>query len=82
MDVFEMLVLGVEAGFALAGFAGILATLQFVGAKQIHRADAGLKPCLFFYFFLRLDQPRHASPRLINSMVAGAGTEIISGTIG
>lgn len=40
MEIFDMLVLGVEAGFALAGFAGIIATFQFVGAKQIHRADA------------------------------------------
>ena len=35
-----MLVLGVEAVFALAGFAGIIATFQFAEAKQIRRADA------------------------------------------
>ena len=40
MDIFEMLVLGVEAGIALAGFAGIIATFQFGGAKGIRRADA------------------------------------------
>jgi hypothetical protein len=40
MEIFDMLVLGVEAGFTLAGFAGIIATFQFAGAKQIHRADA------------------------------------------
>jgi uncharacterized membrane protein YsdA (DUF1294 family) len=40
MEVFEMLVLGVDAGIALAGFAGIIATFQFGGAKGIRRADA------------------------------------------
>lgn len=40
MEIFDMLVLGVEAGFTLAGFAGIIATFQFVGARKIHRADA------------------------------------------
>ena len=40
MDIFEMLVLGVEAGIALAGFAGIIATFQFGGGKGIRRGDA------------------------------------------
>ena len=40
MEVLDMLVLGVEAGVALAGFAGIIATFQFGGAKGIRRADA------------------------------------------
>lgn len=40
MEVFDMLVLGVEAGIALAGFAGIIATFQFGGAKGFRRADA------------------------------------------
>ena len=35
-----MLVLGVEAGIALAGFAGIIATFQFGGSKEIRRGDA------------------------------------------
>ena len=35
-----MLVLGVEAAFALAGFAGIIATFQFGEAKKIRRMDA------------------------------------------
>ena len=40
MEIFDMLVLGVEAGIALAGFAGIIATFQFGGAKGFRRADA------------------------------------------
>ncbi|MBT8103153.1 MAG: hypothetical protein KJO95_09310 [Gammaproteobacteria bacterium] len=40
MEVFDMLVLGVEAAFALAGFAGIIATFQFGDAKKIRRLDA------------------------------------------
>lgn len=40
MEVFEMLVLGVEAGIALAGFAGIIATFQFGDSKEIRRGDA------------------------------------------
>ncbi|MBT8084725.1 MAG: hypothetical protein KJN72_05845 [Woeseia sp.] len=40
MEVFDMLVLGVEAAFALAGFAGIIATFQFGEAEKIRRLDA------------------------------------------
>lgn len=40
MEVSDMLVLGVEAGVALAGFAGIIANFQFGGAKRIRRGDA------------------------------------------
>ena len=40
MEIFDMLVLGVEAGIALAGFAGIIATFQFGGAKVMRRTDA------------------------------------------
>ena len=40
MVIFEMLVLGVEAGIALAGFAGIIATFQFGGEKGVRRPDA------------------------------------------
>ncbi|MEH6516945.1 MAG: hypothetical protein V7742_09695 [Halioglobus sp.] len=40
MEIFDVLVLGVEAGIALAGFAGIIATFQFGGAKGIRRGDA------------------------------------------
>jgi hypothetical protein len=40
MESLDILILGVEAAIALAGFAGIIATFQFSGAKEIHRADA------------------------------------------
>jgi hypothetical protein len=40
MESLDILILGVEASIALAGFAGIIATFQFGGAKQTRRADA------------------------------------------
>lgn len=52
MEIFDMLVLGVEAGIALAGFAGIIATFQFGGAEELRRADAvGLSMILQWSFF-------------------------------
>ncbi|MEZ5503388.1 MAG: hypothetical protein R3E50_12345 [Halioglobus sp.] len=40
MESLDLLILGVEASIALAGFAGIIATFQFGGAKEIRRSDA------------------------------------------
>jgi len=49
MESLDILILGVEASIALAGFAGIIATFQFGGAKETRRADAvGLTMILQF----------------------------------
>ena len=40
MESLDILILGVEASIALAGFAGIIATFQFSGAKETRRGDA------------------------------------------
>ncbi|MEZ5573997.1 MAG: hypothetical protein R3E64_18570 [Halioglobus sp.] len=40
MESLDLLILGVEASIALAGFAGIIATFQFGGAKDVRRSDA------------------------------------------
>ncbi|MBT6482486.1 MAG: hypothetical protein HN872_08280 [Gammaproteobacteria bacterium] len=39
MEVFDVLILGVELSMALAGFAGIIATFQFRDTEKIRRAD-------------------------------------------
>jgi hypothetical protein len=49
MESLDILILGVEASIALAGFAGIIATFQFGGSKETRRADAvGLTMILQF----------------------------------
>jgi hypothetical protein len=49
MESLDILILGVEAAIALAGFAGIIATFQFSGAKETRRGDAvGLAMILQF----------------------------------
>ena len=49
MESLDILVLGVEASIALAGFAGIIATFQFTGDKDTRRGDAvGLTMILQF----------------------------------
>ena len=40
MESLDILILGVEASIALAGFAGIVATFQFSGDKETRRTDA------------------------------------------
>lgn len=40
MESLDILILGVEASIALAGFAGIIATFQFGGTRKIRRGDA------------------------------------------
>lgn len=40
MESLDILILGVEAAIALAGFAGIIATFQFGEGKVVRRADA------------------------------------------
>lgn len=40
MEVFDILILGVEISVALAGFAGIIATFQFREDAAVRRADA------------------------------------------
>ena len=40
MESLDILILGVEASIALAGFAGIIATFQFAGTKEPRRTDA------------------------------------------
>ena len=40
MESLDILILGVEASIALAGFAGIIATFQFGEGKAVRRADA------------------------------------------
>jgi hypothetical protein len=40
MESLDILILGVEASIALAGFAGIIATFQFGEGKVVKRADA------------------------------------------
>jgi uncharacterized membrane protein len=40
MESLDILILGVEASIALAGFAGIIATFQFGGEKETRRGDA------------------------------------------
>ena len=40
MGSLDILILGVEASIALAGFAGIIATFQFTGEKEVRRSDA------------------------------------------
>ncbi len=40
MESFDVLILAVEASIALAGFAGIIATFQFSGEKEIRRGNA------------------------------------------
>lgn len=40
MKELDILILGVEAAVAFAGFAGIIATFQFGDAKKVRRADA------------------------------------------
>jgi hypothetical protein len=49
MESLDILILGVEASIALAGFAGIIATFQFAGEKETRRGDAvGLTMILQF----------------------------------
>jgi hypothetical protein len=49
MESLDILILGVEASVAFAGFAGIVATFQFGGAKETRRGDAiGLTMILQF----------------------------------
>ncbi|MCX2981888.1 hypothetical protein EYC98_13580 [Halieaceae bacterium IMCC14734] len=49
METLDILILGVEASIALAGFAGIIATFQFSGDKETRRGDAvGLTMILQF----------------------------------
>ncbi len=49
MESLDILILGVEASIALAGFAGVIATFQFGGDKETRRADAvGLTMILQF----------------------------------
>lgn len=49
MESLDILILGVEASIALAGFAGIIATFQFGGEKKVRRGDAvGLTMILQF----------------------------------
>ncbi|MEH6593055.1 MAG: hypothetical protein V7746_22485 [Halioglobus sp.] len=40
MESIDILILGVEASVAFAGFAGIIATFQFGEKKQVRRGDA------------------------------------------
>ncbi len=40
MESLDLLILAVEASIALAGFAGIIATFQFTGEKEVRRVDA------------------------------------------
>ena len=40
MESLDVLILAVEASIALAGFAGIIATFQFTGEKEVRRGDA------------------------------------------
>ena len=40
MKELDILILGVEASVAFAGFAGVIATFQFGDAKKVRRADA------------------------------------------
>ena len=57
--------LGVEAAIALAGFAGIIATFQFAGAKETRRAEAvGLTMILQFSLLAAL---MCSIPLLLNS---------------
>jgi hypothetical protein len=49
MEQLDILILGVEASVAFAGFAGIVATFQFSGEKETRRGDAvGLTMILQF----------------------------------
>ena len=49
MESLDILILGVEASIAFAGFAGIVATFQFGGARETRRGDAvGLTMILQF----------------------------------
>jgi hypothetical protein len=49
MEYLDILILGVEAAIALAGFAGIISTFQIAGSKETSRADAvGLTMILQF----------------------------------
>ncbi|WOJ93782.1 hypothetical protein R0135_01115 [Congregibacter variabilis] len=49
MESLDILILGVEAAIALAGFAGIISTFQIAGSKAASRADAvGLTMVLQF----------------------------------
>jgi hypothetical protein len=49
MEQLDILILGVEASVAFAGFAGIVATFQFGGEKETRRGDAvGLTMILQF----------------------------------
>ena len=49
MESLDVLILGVEASIALAGFAGIIATFQFRGENDTRRGDAvGLTMILQF----------------------------------
>ncbi|MCX2982043.1 hypothetical protein EYC98_14365 [Halieaceae bacterium IMCC14734] len=49
MESLDILILGVEAAIALAGFAGIIATFQFSGENETRRGDAvGLTMILQF----------------------------------
>lgn len=49
MESLDILILGVEASIALAGFAGIIATFQFRGENETRRGDAiGLTMILQF----------------------------------
>ena len=49
MESLDILILGVEASIALAGFAGIIATVQFRSADETRRGDAvGLTMVLQF----------------------------------
>jgi hypothetical protein len=40
MESLDILIVGVEASIALAGFSGIIATFQFAGAREPRRVDA------------------------------------------
>ena len=49
MESLDILILGVEASIAFAGFSGIIATFQFSGEKETRRGDAvGLTMILQF----------------------------------
>lgn len=65
MESLDILMLGVEAAIALAGFAGIIATFQFAGAKETRRAEAvGLTMILQFSLLAAL---MCSIPLLLNS---------------
>lgn len=52
MNIFDLLMLGVEVSIALAGFAGIIATYQFRDGKNIKRGRIGaLTVIVQFSFF-------------------------------